>query len=226
MALIECKECSKQVSDSAVSCPNCGAPVAAVYAAPFAAAQPVTKSVGFGFALGIFFLPWIFSWFLLGRGYSSKARVIGIGWLALSAYLFFAARGTTPPTVSTSSTPSKPVVSQQEARASRIASLSTITTSQLAAAYDRNTVAADQQFKGKQFKVTGIVSSINTDFRGRPYVTMQGGVNQFMEPQFSFEDAKDPAIAQLQKGSKITLACTGNGDIAKTPMSKDCEFVR
>lgn len=74
--------------------------------------------------------------------------------------------------------------------------------------------------------MTGVVSSINTDFHGRPYVTMQGGVNQFMEPQFSFENAKDPAIARLQKGSKVTLACTGNGDIAKTPMSEDCEFVR
>ena len=226
MALIECKECSKQVSDSAVSCPNCGAPVATVYVAPVAASQPVTKSVGFGFALGMIFLPWIFGWFLQGRGYSPKARVLGIGWLALTAYLFFAAKDHAPPTISTSSTPPKPVVSQQEARASRIASLSTFTAAQLAAAYDRNTVAADQQFKGKQFKVTGVVSSINTDFRGRPYVTLQGGVNQFMEPQFSFEDAKDPAIARLQKGSKVTLACTGNGDIAKTPMSEDCEFVR
>ncbi|RMP83992.1 hypothetical protein ALQ15_103159 [Pseudomonas syringae pv. actinidiae] len=68
--------------------------------------------------------------------------------------------------------------------------------------------------------------SVPTDFRGRPYVTLQGGVNQFMEPQFSFEDATDPTIAQLQKGSRITLACTGRGDIAKTPISEDCQFVR
>ncbi|RMV29281.1 hypothetical protein ALP14_03347 [Pseudomonas amygdali pv. myricae] len=113
-----------------------------------------------------------------------------------------------------------------EGSPTRLASLSTFTAAQLASAYDRNTVAADQQFKGKEYKVTGTVSSINTDFRGRPYVTMQGGVNQFMEPQFWFGDAKDPAIAQLQKGSRITLACTGKGDIAKTPMSEDCQFVR
>lgn len=225
MALIECKECSKQVSDSAAACPNGGAPVATAYAR-----QPVPPIIGrkvdFGFALGIFFLPWIFGWFLLGKGYSPKARVLGIGWLAVTAYIFLAVRDPAPPSISTSSAPSKPVVSQQETQASRLASLSTFTAAQLTTAYDRNTVAADQQFKGKQFKVTGVVSSINTDFRGRPYVTMQGGVNQFMEPQFSFEDAKDPAIARLQKGSKVTLACTGKGDIAKTPMSEDCEFVR
>ena len=226
MALIECKECSKQVSDSAASCPNCGAPVSAAYAAPTAPPQPVAKKVGVGLAIGIFFLPFIFGWFLFGRGYSTAARVLGLGWLALSVIMFWSAKDSQPTTASTAPTQSKPVVSQQEARASRLASLSTFTSAQLAAAYDRNTVAADQQFKGKQFKVTGVVSSINTDFRGRPYVTLQGGVNQFMEPQFSFDDAKDPAIAQLQKGSRITLACTGNGDIAKIPMSEDCEFVR
>jgi uncharacterized membrane protein YvbJ len=30
MALIECLECHKQVSEKAASCPNCGAPVTAV----------------------------------------------------------------------------------------------------------------------------------------------------------------------------------------------------
>lgn len=27
MALVSCRECSKQISDQAVACPNCGAPV-------------------------------------------------------------------------------------------------------------------------------------------------------------------------------------------------------
>lgn len=222
MALIECKECSKQVSDSAAACPNCGAPVAA---AAKVTAPDESKKVGFGFALGIFFLPWIFGWFLLNRGYSGAARICGLTWLALSIFVFFGMRDK-PPSDTTASAPTKPSISREEERATRLASLSTFTAAQLASAYDRNTVAADQQFKGKAYKVTGTVSSINTDFRGRPYVTMQGGVNQFMEPQFSFEDAKDPAIAQLQKGSRITLACTGRGDIAKTPMSEDCQFVR
>ncbi|SDW30467.1 tRNA_anti-like [Pseudomonas syringae] len=222
MALIECKECSKQVSDSAASCPNCGAPVTS---APVAHAPDKAKKVGFGFALGIFFLPWLFGWFLLGRGYSAGARVVGLSWMVLAIILFLGSRDKNP-SDTTASVPSKPTISREEARASQLASLSTFTAAQLASAYDRNTVAADQQFKGKAYKITGTVSSINTDFRGRPYITLQGGVNQFMEPQFSFEDAKDPAIAQLQKGNRITLACTGKGDIAKTPMSEDCQFVR
>src|SRR6267143_4459504 len=34
MAIIACKECTHQVSDQAVSCPNCGAPIAPVKAKP------------------------------------------------------------------------------------------------------------------------------------------------------------------------------------------------
>nr|WP_244597293.1 MULTISPECIES: OB-fold putative lipoprotein [Pseudomonadaceae] len=97
-----------------------------------------------------------------------------------------------------------------------------ISAQQLAQAYDRNTVAADQQFKGKRFKVTGVVESINTDLFGNPYVTLRGGVNQFMEPQFQLDDAHANYAAGLQSGMRISLICIGGGDVAKTPMSKDC----
>lgn len=38
-------------------------------------------------ALGILFLPWLFSWFLLRPGYSGTARTVGFSWLALVVYL-------------------------------------------------------------------------------------------------------------------------------------------
>lgn len=50
-----------------------------------------------------------------------------------------------------------------------------VSAQQLAQAYDRNTVAADQQFKGKRFRVSGVVESINTDIFGDPYVTLLAG---------------------------------------------------
>jgi hypothetical protein len=95
---------------------------------------------------------------------------------------------------------------------------------ELARAYDANTVAADMRFKGKRFVVTGAVASINTDLFGDPYLTLSGGVNQFMEPHFSFGKGVAQALSALGKGSSVRLICTGNGDIAKTPMSKDCTF--
>lgn len=47
------------------------------------------RTVGVLFAIGIFFLPYIFAWPLLRQGHSSTSRTLGFGWLAaviVSAY--------------------------------------------------------------------------------------------------------------------------------------------
>lgn len=111
---------------------------------------------------------------------------------------------------------------EQEAARKAIEALPSYSASDLARAYDANTVAADQKFKRQTFKVTGTITDISTDIMGNPYVTMRGGVNQFMEPQFSFDRDSANQLAELRKGMKVTLVCTGKGDIAKTPMSDDC----
>jgi hypothetical protein len=100
--------------------------------------------------------------------------------------------------------------------------LPAISANSLAAAYNENTVAADQKFKDKKFKVTGLVASINTDFMGDPYITLSGGVNQFMEPQFGFSKTEAERLANLKKGTKVSLVCVGKGDVAKIPMSGSC----
>ena len=94
----------------------------------------------------------------------------------------------------------------------------------LAREYDQNTVAADQKFKGKRFKVTGTVVDINTDFLGNPYLVLSGGVNQFSNPQFEFDKKLANRLANLRKGERVVLVCEGKGDIAKTPMSDSCIF--
>ncbi len=99
--------------------------------------------------------------------------------------------------------------------------MESVTAQDIAKAYDENTVAADLRFKGKKFKVTGTVSDINTDFMGDPYVTLRGA-NQFTAPHFAFDKDNASVLAKLKKGEKITLVCTGKGDVAKTPMSGDC----
>ncbi len=86
-----------------------------------------------------------------------------------------------------------------------------------AKSYEANTVAADQRFKGVRFKVTGRVVSISTDFMGAPYVLLEGGINQFMQPQFSFSKADAGMVAGLVKGDMVTF------DVAKTPMSGECK---
>lgn len=109
---------------------------------------------------------------------------------------------------------------------SRIAALKTYSAQDIAKAYSRNTVAADLTFKDQQFKVTGVVGEINTDYRGRAYVILKGGVNRYMDPHFTISDNQKYLAADLQQGAEIMLACTGRGDVAKTPMAGECSFVQ
>lgn len=112
-----------------------------------------------------------------------------------------------------------------EAKPQDVASLPEVSAKEIAVAYNENTVSADMRFKDKQFKVSGTVADINTDFTGDPYITMRGGVNEFMEPHFDFDKSALQQLAGLKKGMKVTLRCTGGGDVAKTPMSKDCSIL-
>ncbi|ATR81715.1 hypothetical protein CS390_03710 [Pseudomonas sp. HLS-6] len=218
MALINCGECDRMASDQAVACPHCGAPIAKQTAnVQMHPAQAMSRNVGFWLGVGIFLFPVIFVWFLLRQGHSTTSRVIGFAWLALMVVAM--ASGDRP---SSKPAPASSSQSQPAKVVAPVEPLLEVSAQQLAQAYDRNTVAADQQFKGKRFKVTGVVESINTDLFGNPYVTLRGGVNQFMEPQFQLDDAHANYAAGLQSGMRISLICTGSGDVAKTPMSKGC----
>jgi Na+-transporting methylmalonyl-CoA/oxaloacetate decarboxylase gamma subunit len=119
----------------------------------------------------------------------------------------------------------KQAVEKQEQAKQEMAALPAVTAASIASAYSENTVAADQQFKDKKFKVSGTVADINTDFMGNPYITLRGGVNQFMEPQFGFEKSDASQLANLKKGTKVNLICVGKGDVAKTPMSGSCTLL-
>ena len=41
------------------------------------------KKVGWLLGIGIFIMPYFFSWILLTKGYSKKARLLGFGWLII-----------------------------------------------------------------------------------------------------------------------------------------------
>jgi hypothetical protein len=57
---------------------------------------PVKRSVGFLLGVGIFFLPYIFAWFTLRKGYSTLARVVSFGWMALVVLFVISSQGHTP----------------------------------------------------------------------------------------------------------------------------------
>jgi len=94
MALIKCKECSNEMSDSAPVCPNCGRPNS--NAAP--EKRPVSALLG----VGILFIPFIFSWFTLREGHSVLARTLSFSWLFLFVVMIGAQDGTENRVASTS----------------------------------------------------------------------------------------------------------------------------
>lgn len=111
-----------------------------------------------------------------------------------------------------------------EQAAREIEALPNYSAREIAADYEANTVAADQKYKDKMFKITGRVSDINTDFTGDPYITM-GGTNSFMQPQFSFNKDSLGQLAKIKKGMTLTIACKGRGDVVKMPVSGDCQLL-
>lgn len=68
MPMINCPDCSKEMSDSAPTCPNCGR--------PNTSASTQVRPVGILLGIGIFLIPLIFSWFTLRKGHTTKAKVI------------------------------------------------------------------------------------------------------------------------------------------------------
>ena len=87
MALIACYECSKEISDTAQSCPGCGAPVKSnSRPANSRSYQPINRLVSLPLFLGIVVFAPICVWFLLRKGYSTQSRMIGFAWLVISFF--------------------------------------------------------------------------------------------------------------------------------------------
>ena len=204
MTMISCSGCGGQISDSAISCPMCGHP------------NSSKKKVGILLGLGIALVPMIFSWFTLRKGYTSIARGVSFGWLALVVLMTMGS--------SDVKNGSKESNSSKDNQVASNTIQGSTTAMDIAKLYYENTVAADQMFKGKRYMIGGIVSSINTDISGDPYITMEGGVNQFMEPHFKFGKESIDSLVNVRKGAQLVLLCVGEGDIAKTPIWGSCSI--
>jgi hypothetical protein len=69
----KCSNCSASMKADVYVCPTCG----------YECIRPMSLLL----AVGIAFIPPIFSWFVLRKGYSRKAKIISIGWLIISCLL-------------------------------------------------------------------------------------------------------------------------------------------
>lgn len=226
MALITCYECSKEISDSASACPHCGAPKQHDYTPVF---KDDERQVSLALFLGILIIPIIFVWVLFKKGFSSTSRVWGVCYLLFCFWLV----GYHPwavPDVTTrqesdfSSTATNESTSNRDPDGSERPDAYTLhefSAQQIADAYKANTVAADNQFKGKWFIISGDITGINTDFMNDAYVTLKVD-DKFDEPQVKFEESEKTKLASLNIGDQIKAVCIGDGDAVKTPMLTNC----
>lgn len=205
MPMITCPDCSKEMSDSAPACPNCGKPNAN-------APVPV-RSVGILLGIGIFLIPLIFSWFTLRKGHTTKAKVISFGWLIFSLAIISAQDG-----ANTSGSSSRSV-SPAKASSEQVMQVNIRT---ILAAYENNEVGADNQYKGKLIEVTGIVDNIKKDIMNNLYVTLGTGA-QFEIPQIQafFDDSMNNQLGQLRKRQQLTVVCRVDG-LMMNVLAKDC----
>ena len=87
-----------------------------------------------------------------------------------------------------------------------------ISATELYSAYEANQVAADQQYKGRLLKVTGVITSIGRDILGTPYIGLGSGSEwEVWGVQVLFSSRYESRIAKLEKGQQVTVTgkCTG-----------------
>jgi len=104
--------------------------------------------------------------------------------------------------------------SQQDTAVAPVAPVE-ITARQLYRDYEANEVAADVLYKGKRLLISGEVASIQTDLMQ----LTAGTVEQVMLSGLSREEA-----GVLSKGDAVLAACTGNGMILGSAVTRDCEL--
>ncbi len=80
-----------------------------------------------------------------------------------------------------------------------------VSASSVMAAYQRNEISADNQFKGKVIVVTGRIGSIAKDILDNPYVTLDEDQIGIGSVQCFFDDSDQPQMAQLSPGQRVYI---------------------
>jgi hypothetical protein len=208
MPIINCPDCNKEISDAAPFCPNC--------ARPNSKATSEKRPVSILLGIGILVMPIIFSWFTLRKGYSALSKVISFTWLVIFTAIISSSDKSRTIT-STSSAPSRAEVKESSEK------IMQVKIDKILSDYKNNQVAADNKYKGNLVQVTGIVDDVKKDIMSNPYVTLGTG-QQFELPQVQafFTDSMNNQLAQLNKGSKITVVCKVDGLMIMNVLVKDC----
>ncbi|HGP3896162.1 OB-fold protein [Klebsiella pneumoniae] len=97
------------------------------------------------------------------------------------------------------------------------------TAKDLAAMYEENEVAADDEIGGRKVEVTGIVQDITKNFANDVIVRFESN-NRFMPTSLSMEDTEKSKASKLKKGQKIAITCEKMQLFIGAPSGRNCTF--
>jgi hypothetical protein len=100
-----------------------------------------------------------------------------------------------------------------------------VSASQIWAAYNKDSVAADHQFKDRPVMVTGtVISAPAREFHGNIVLRLgTGDVFEAVRVMLAVRDAT--VVSGIVKGQTITVSCVGRGVLIGAPMLDGCRLV-
>lgn len=211
-----CKKCGNPIDDKTTTCPFCGQVL-----------EPAKPSMSSGVVILLLFLFFPVGLYLMWArtNWTKVAKIIVTVIIAIVAIVAIADGETETPqggSNNPSSSLSQDATNDNANDATEGATEGTtipvdpyadaiaITADELFAAYDTNEVAADNQYKGKELKVTGTIKDIGKDILDHTYITLDTG-NLICSVQCYFENNQLDAVAELKKDQIITLVGKCNG---------------
>jgi hypothetical protein len=214
MAIIACKECTREVSDKAVSCPHCGVAIAGV---PTRKPRRVKSWVYGILILGLLGWGVMTALWLMGTIPTPKQLVgwFGIGNKHVQTVKAPAKTAEQVPPMATAPTsfPTMPVDS----------AVYRTSVEQLYLDYDANEVAIQSKIGNNPIRVSGTVGEIKEDTSGHPAVTLRiGGEDR---ADMVLTDDQRSAAARLSKEDAVEIQCIKMQRIASRLHGSGCALV-
>lgn len=225
MALSPCVECSKPISTAASVCPSCGKPephapqpeaIQASRSAVDATVRANDKHALFWFGVALAVVVLVVS---AASSRGSRRR----------DYVAVVQGATDPkPDVEAELTPGELVAREKRKRSTEIqrgidtaAYTMAIPAREVRAAYRANELVADQRFKDKWVKISGVVDSIGKDLTGGVYVTLRTGSLVGEQIQCFIPEDRVAGMSRFAAGDSVTVMGRGAGKFFNL-VFKDC----
>lgn len=106
--------------------------------------------------------------------------------------------------------------------------VATLTSDALVAEYQKNSLAADQKYKGQLLEVSGKIGKIGKGLMGHPFVSLgTGGEEDLFGVTCYLTAAASDEAAKLQPGTAVKVRGQCMGQLAGQALRlQDCEFVK